>query len=71
MVAAGCNSPRQLREGELCHRQNDNLIYNEVVRILGNNGEKKKARGKLTVAAFFMHIANVEWWWRDLIPLVD
>ena len=30
---------------------NINLIDNEAVRIIGNSGEKKKARGKLTYVA--------------------
>jgi hypothetical protein len=60
MAAAGSNSPHQLREGELRHRRNNNLIDNVAVRIIGNGGEK--TRGKLTVAAFSMQIASGEWW---------
>jgi hypothetical protein len=71
IAAVGSNPPRQLREGEPCHWQNNNLIDNAAVRIIGNSGEKKKERGKLTVAAFSMQIASGEWWWRDLIPIVD
>ena len=44
MAAAGSNSPRQQREGELCHQRNNNLIDNAPVRIIGNGGEKRKQK---------------------------
>ena len=58
MVAAGSNSPHQPREGKLCHQQTNNLIDNAPVRIIGNEGEKQKIKGKLTVTAFSWNIVS-------------
>ena len=44
MAAAGSNSPRQQREGELCYQRNNNLIDNAPVRIIGNGREKQKTQ---------------------------
>jgi hypothetical protein len=52
MAMVGSFPPYQLRKGELRHGWNNNLIENAVVRIIGNGGEKKKTKDKLTVAAF-------------------
>ena len=38
----GSNSPPQLREGELSHKWNNNLIDNAAVRKVGNGREKRK-----------------------------
>ena len=59
MVAVGSNPPRQLREGELRHRRNNNLIDNAAVRIKGNSGEKKESKRK-THCHCLLH-ANHEW----------
>ena len=66
MVAAGSNSPHQLREGKLRHQQNSNLIDNAAVRLIGNSGEKKKKKEKLTNNASSVLMAIGEWWRRDL-----
>ena len=42
VVVVGSYSPSQLREGELHHGWNNTLIENEMLRIFGNGGEKRK-----------------------------
>ena len=71
MVAAESDSSNHLREDELCHSWNKNLIDNVAVRIIGMVEKKKKTRGKLIIAAFSVQITSGEWWWLDLISLVD